>query len=553
MSDPSADDGSGDSGGEPAQEAVSTDSDEKEVADTEPEGPDDSDLCSDSDQDEGYGLDHVLGLLSLRENSDEEDEKWERDMYRKVWRFMEMRNPGSTFAKAGPCTIMTGTSLELQNPDPGVISRTFLLRDAKLFNRAGGCHGHVIVKVVPYDSTSCTRFEQSADDTLREMTAPGMLLMMRVWLEGYTFPFLIDTGSQIDCIHANIWRAIGWAHPLTRKAEKLLNVTGSRLRCLGVWKVFVTVGTISAFVDLHVVEDLTEAGILGRPWQELNRMALSDTDDGVYLSIRSGDGLHTYGMLVTSPETQQAVRRKARELCASVISPNTARAPGEGSNQWHRYRGPEVPDWWHGARVASVQEEQESQVNLSLESTPEYNPWDWKAGEEASEMDPEQEVSEANLENQMYSKLLWQFCHGHRLPRAISQPQIESIEVYESDKLELREDWMTGISKKEHMFILRNVLVRIDGKYQEGHGVLRMVYFPHESERAKIANAALKEDHDTERNDTDKEWEQEQRDRRLPRRRVWPKYTQADLYQSMEEVAFETRNRRSVGVSGQSA
>ncbi|KAJ8462651.1 hypothetical protein ONZ51_g10764 [Trametes cubensis] len=434
MSIASADKLGSDSVVEPASEKVSVDSESKDGSNSESEGKADSVRDSDVDDKDEDRLDHVLGLLSSKENSVDDEDEWERDMYRKVWRFLEVRNPGSTLTKAGPCTIMTGTSLELQNLDPGVISKTFLLRDAKLFNRAGGCQGHVIVKVVPYSASSCMRFEQLEDDTLREvsvnsvqveemnptvdesnhqMAAPqrpqSTLLTMHGWLEGYTIPFLIDTGSQIDCINANIWRTIGWAHLLTRRAERLLNVTGSRLRCLGVWKAFVTIGTITSMVDLHVVEGLMEAGILGRPWQELNRMSLNDTDE-------------------------------------------------------------------------------------------------------------------------------------------VSQPTIESIEVYESDKLELRDDWLISISKKEQSFILRNVLVRIDGKYREGHGVLHMVYFPHESERARIANAALKGDSDMERNSTDEELEEEQRGRRLFGQRMWPRFTREDLYQSMSEVAFETRNRKSVGV-----
>ncbi|KAI0323636.1 hypothetical protein GY45DRAFT_1264277, partial [Cubamyces sp. BRFM 1775] len=460
MSIASADELGSDTVEEPASNKVSADPEGEDRSDSESEGKDDSVCSSDDDDREGYRLDHVLGLLSSKEDSVEDDDQWEKDMYRKVWRFLEVRNPGSTLTRAGPCTITTDTSLELQNPDPGVISKTFLLRDAKLFNRAGGCHGHVIVKVVPYT-------DPRLGELNRQMTAlrrpQSTLLTLHGWLEGYTLPFLIDTGSQIDCIHANIWRAIGWAHPLTRKAEKLLNVTGTRLRCLGVWKAFVTVGTISAFVDLHVVEGLTEAGILGRPWQELNRMSLNDTDEGVYLSIRSGDGFHTYGMLVTTPEAQQAVRRRTREICAAVTRPPTPEMSFEESHRLcELFKAP---------------------VDLPLEPSPEYDPWDLKVDDDTGRLEPEQEISEANLENQMYTKLLWQYCHGHGLPRAVSQPTIESIEAYESDKLELRDDWLIGISKKEQLFILRNVLVRIDGKYREGHGVLHMVYFPHESER----------------------------------------------------------------------
>ncbi|KAH9888310.1 hypothetical protein C8Q73DRAFT_655629, partial [Cubamyces lactineus] len=216
------------------------------------------------------------------------------------------------------------------------------------------------------------------------------------------------------------------------------------------------------------------------------------------------------------------------------------------SHQLQKLFGPEE-QLEHEAFVESAYEDTGAFVDLPLEPSPEYDPWDLKVDDDTGELEPEQEISEANLENQMYTKLLWKYCTEYRLPRAVSQPTIESIEVYESDKLELRDDWLIDISKKEQLFILRNVLVRIDGKYREGHGVLHMVYFPHESERARIANAALKGNGDTERNSTDEELEEEQRSRRLFGQRMWPRFTQEDLYQSMKEVSFETRNHKSVG------
>ncbi|KAI0371197.1 hypothetical protein BV20DRAFT_909024, partial [Pilatotrama ljubarskyi] len=293
----------------PASVSSETDSDDEASSDEE--------FFVDEDGD-SYTLDHVLGLLSVREGSEEDAERMEKKVFWKVRRMLEAQSPELSSVRAGPCTIMAGSSVEFPRSTPGTVSRAFLLRDAKVFNRAGGCSGHVIVKVIPYTRKNYRRFEQLEDDSIREVSVasvqiddapvshgavtlmrpavptPAPVVSLRTWLCGYNVPFLIDTGSQIDCIHANMWRSIGTTHSLVRTNNRLVNVTGTRLRCLGVWKVMITVGTITSPIDLHVVESLTAPGIPGRPWQEHNQMWMDHTLDGVQVGIRSRDGFHTY-------------------------------------------------------------------------------------------------------------------------------------------------------------------------------------------------------------------------------------------------------------------
>ncbi|KAI0353420.1 hypothetical protein OH77DRAFT_1386841, partial [Trametes cingulata] len=435
---------------------------------------------------DSYTLDHVLGLLSVREGSEEDAERMEKKVFWKVRRMLEAQSPELSSVRAGPCTIMAGSSVEFPRSTPGTVSRTFLLRDAKVFNRAGGCSGHVIVKVIPYTRENYRRFEQLEDDSIREVSVasvqiddapvshgavtlmrpavptPPPVVSLRTWLCGYNVPFLIDTGSQIDCIHANMWRSIGTTHSLVRTNNRLVNVTGTRLRCLGVWKVMITVGTITSPIDLHVVESLTAPGILGRPWQEHNQMWMDHTLDGVQVGIRSRDGFHTYSVLVTSLQTQRAAWSQAMRVCGAVTEEDMP-----------------VIDFGDTDRIQELMQTAEDLDEVDVTR----DPWNIRIDEVTQQLEPEEGPSEVNVENRMYEELLRRYREGHLLPRTAYQPWMESVAPYETDRLTLSDAMRIGLSEKEDLFLLRNAMVRLDGTYHEGHGILHMLYFPHTSQR----------------------------------------------------------------------
>ena len=124
-------------------------------------------------------------------------------------------------------------------------------------------------------------------------------------------------------------------------------------------------------------------------------------------------------------------------------------------------------------------------------------------------------------------------------PRSRVQPRIEMVEPYETDRLDMRASWRTNIGSHEELYLLRNALVQVDGRYREGHGILQMVYFPHVSERARYATReAMKQS--TGSTDT---LILEEDNPTTVQRGTWPRITMNDLKQSMDEIAFEIRDR----------
>ncbi|KAI9068671.1 hypothetical protein FKP32DRAFT_1561188, partial [Trametes sanguinea] len=406
----------------------------------------------------------------------------ERKMYHQLQRWIVQRTSEVVTTKAGPCTIVADISAEYRSPNMDGLSRVFLLRDARLFNRTTAEPGHAVIQFIPYAGST-------SNGGPAELERAPPLIVLRVWIGGSDFPFMIDTGSQIDCIHATVWRALGGLDPLLPSAGRLVNVTGTRFRCLGVWRTIITVGTISSPIDLHVVEDLSAPGILGRPWQRSNRMWMNDTVDDVYIGIQSRDGFHTFGMLVTSIEAQRRQWREAALICGSVSAEDTMEVDFAESHRVRELMDPvQMQD---ESKPTSKAVSAETEVNLSLDSPPKLDPWQLKEDPETGGLEPEAEASLTMRENDMYRSLLWQFCIQRLIPRLKNPSSIESFEIMESDQLDLAADGMTGISTKEELFLLRNLMARIDGRFREGHAVLRMVYFPHETERMRRANEGL--------------------------------------------------------------
>ena len=177
-------------------------------------------------------------------------------------------------------------------------------------------------------------------------------------------------------------------------------------------------------------------------------------------------------------------------------------------------------------------------LTLSVKLTDDKDPWDLDNG---SERLPAEETQPSVLqrENRMYKELLTRFCGYHMHPRSKVQPRIEMVEPYETDRLDMRPSWRTHIGSHEELYLLRNALVQVDGKYREGHGILQIVYFPHVSERARCATREATKQLT---GSTDTLILEE--DNPPPvQRGVWPRLTMNDLQQSMEEIAFEIRDR----------
>ncbi|KAI1784289.1 hypothetical protein LXA43DRAFT_901926 [Ganoderma leucocontextum] len=114
----------------------------------------------------------------------------------------------------------------------------------------------------------------------------------------------------------------------------------------------------------------------------------------------------------------------------------------------------------------------------------------WKADEETGELPGDEPLlSQVNWENKLYQNLIK--LYSDKAGRNIKphRPQLELIEPFEADQVDWTRIATPQITESEETFLLRNVLLKINGDYREGHAVLHVTYFPHESERVQVMNA----------------------------------------------------------------
>ncbi|PIL28088.1 hypothetical protein GSI_09842 [Ganoderma sinense ZZ0214-1] len=112
----------------------------------------------------------------------------------------------------------------------------------------------------------------------------------------------------------------------------------------------------------------------------------------------------------------------------------------------------------------------------------------WKPDEETGEPIGDDPLpSKVNMENRMYQSMLKLYADKASQNLKVPRPKLELIEPFEVDQVDCPTTTSLQKSSDQEIFLLRNVLLKINGKYQEGHGILHMVYFPHETERVEAA------------------------------------------------------------------
>ncbi|KAJ3019325.1 hypothetical protein NUW54_g112 [Trametes sanguinea] len=498
---------------------------ETPCSDTEDDNGEDSDGSS-----EDYHLDHVLGLLSYR-NADEVPDHAERQTYHRVWQQLQDDVPDIPAVRAGPCTIMTGTSAEFAATGRGLENRVFLLRDAKLFNRGGGCFGHMIVKVVPYVDDDLAIFTQLEDDTLRTDTismisatdlgaaksnsgilvsgtpAPPPLIKVPLRVNGYTIPFLLDTGAQVNCIRADVWKKVRGAGGMlnARPARTILaSATGELMKCIGVWGTEVEFGNLVMKVDFMIIDSMTSVGILGRPWQKQGHMWMEETPEGVYMGISTCDRSRSYGMLISSPHDQNVICTEP--LVAAVRPRSEEKLPVIDYSETHKLQ--ELMN--QGETSSSIAPEvgtEPTDTRFRLTNPVSWIP-DWKL----------------RKWKHIFERLQHLYYHVFKHTRTTVQPQLTGISFDRAEKLELRRRWKMHLTPNEECYLLQNVQVEVDGNVRWGHGVLQIAYFP------PIYQEPGRQSHDTSINLSESSTQEHPK---------YPQPTMQDLEESMEEIANE--------------
>lgn len=485
-----------------------------------------------SDSNEGIDayLDQLIDGLAEEEENTSHTES-ETVMHQGIHQLLQADTPDIPSRSAGPCTIVSEMATEFANATPGLDTRVFLLRDARLFSRNRTHQGHMVVKIIPYTSNNLATFTPHAEETsqqssvsmicveqnqsgtsartrqTRVLAPPPGLIMIPIRLGDQTIQFLLDTGSQINCIRTDIWRKLGGVTNGPTITRYISNATGERLQCHGTWRTTLAFGTISMIVDLLIVDNLISAGILGRPWQRQGHMWMEDTPEGVHLGIGSADRQHTYGMLITTPITQPNLRSGNAQ--AQTITEPQLEVPEMDYTETHRISAlmdssePVVT-----RKDASPAPMVISSLMFNVEDPATWpSPW------------------HLHLERGWYEQLLYQFRSVFRHQVAPEQPIMTSIDFEQAEKLALRDEWRTHVCREEELYLLKNVQVEVDGQLRRGHGVFQMVYFPEDHtrptrKRHSSSSLELSDDED-----------------RRPRKRTRP--TSQDLEESMEEITYE--------------
>ena len=410
----------------------------------------------------------------------DEDTIFEKRTYHVIKDRLQQEIPEIEAIKSGPCTVITDISLEFSGALSPVNGQTFLLRDAKIFNKKGGYYGHAVVQVFPYGKEDLAKLLECNNDTSKEpmichlatrleeeqniVAGPILtnselvrcpVITLDIHIEGAQVPFVLDTGSEINCISAKLWELLCDKSCDIGDSCKIIGVTGQQLQCLGIWETSIEFNMIWSITKLHIIKGLKVPGILGCPWQRANQLRLEHTPDGINIQVKSPE---KSGLLPMTTHIVQTVRKH----------PEYASMPASS--------------------LCGITMEQSSN-GLDLDIAKKITGYDpWKPDEDTGELLGDDPLpSMVNVENRLYQRLLGLFEDKAGRNMKKPRPKLEFIEPFEVEQVDCATTTSLQIPSGQEIFLFRNVLLKINGKYQEGHGILHMVYFPHETERMQAA------------------------------------------------------------------
>ncbi|KAH9846566.1 hypothetical protein C2E23DRAFT_686196, partial [Lenzites betulinus] len=442
---------------------------------------------------------------------------------------------------AGPTTISSQNCLVLQH-SMTMQTPAFLLPNALLTYEGGTYQGNALVNILPSQPESYPQVHVnminmrklpmgpvSSPYALRPRPPP--LISLRVLIGRLHIPFLLDTGAQADCIRTDVFQALGGTLLNLPYRAKLYNANGHPLACRGIWRTTVMFGNITSTVDLHVIDNLTANGILGQPWQRANCMWLRHFSDGTLIGVQSQDGCRTYELLITAPEARRAAWGHIGQLDTAtqeVEDGEIVELSGDESPEVEET----LPDETLGTGTMSTQT---MGTNLEL-YIPSQDPWDVDF-----ESRHEDGPGPGLIQSRMYRNLLLKYLVDHKLDHQEENTHVELPEVLGADRFALTDAWKVNPAGNEDLLLLKNILVKVDGQYREGHAAMHIQYFPHTTDRvieaARNEEAAAQKSTETLVLSSD-----EESPLHAPRAHpVFPRWTQADIEDFMEELEdYET-------------
>ncbi|OBZ68421.1 hypothetical protein A0H81_11430 [Grifola frondosa] len=199
--------------------------------------------------------------------------------------------------KIGANTLVADSGIEFLKNDPGNFGpQIFLIRDAQFFFEDSHCNGHAIVQLYPYSKKNMEKLgrllRRPVDTHLMMLTAEGLkpdvvpqvaqfgptcydglalgpwsyldpMIVIHMHAGSTTIPFVVDTGSQIDCINANVWKSANGTNREIGKEVTIRDVSGKPMPCIGAWDVALSIGHVETQTTLYIIEGLAVPGLLG--------------------------------------------------------------------------------------------------------------------------------------------------------------------------------------------------------------------------------------------------------------------------------------------------
>ncbi|KAI0360825.1 hypothetical protein OH77DRAFT_1393450 [Trametes cingulata] len=408
-------------------------------------------------------------------------------------------------AEAGPINISSRSSMVYQDPEDGS-QPMYLLHNARLQNQYGVQYGHILVSsLVPLHTAETVRehtvsqgdiqvasvLSEHPQSTGHQSRKPPPLTVLWVQIGLKRLPFVLDTGSQVDCIRTDSFRKFGGTPRPMGHWNRIINAAGQELTCRGVWRTPIIFGNIQSTVDLHIVDEITAPGILGQPWQRLNQAWIKYSVDGMSVGARSPNGLLTYEVLISSPQAQEAAWQEATTPHIQEHSNPHGDIPIIDFSESHvlqQMMDPVKVDV--GVQTEVLQSNEQSEDESRNEEDTEEN----EQGDADDERSTEREELPApvastsgkatltstplEVDAWMYRQLLIKHAAELDLERSVRQPQVEDILVHRSDRFDLKEGRKFNISEEEDLFLLRNIAFKVGDETRYGHGVLHVCYFP---------------------------------------------------------------------------
>jgi hypothetical protein len=131
----------------------------------------------------------------------------------------------------------------------------------------------------------------------------GMLIKLRMVINGKVVTVIIDSGSMVNVVHERICKNIIQQPVDITETITMKDANGGEGLLKGlVSNVTLTCGAVKTIADFYVGEDVAFDCLLGRPWQRDNKVDISERDDGTYLVFKDPETLEPTFEVLAAPD-----------------------------------------------------------------------------------------------------------------------------------------------------------------------------------------------------------------------------------------------------------